>query len=115
MNQERPRILCISESLFQLKEICSAVSSLGYEVVPASSPERAWACCVGIDVAAVVLGTESLTEMGCSAAQSIRMARPDLPLLLLEQQGHNRNVLYGINAVAASVSLMVQKLVTLRI
>ena len=111
MNQERPRILCISESLFQLKEICSAVSSLGYEVVPASSQERAWACCVGTDVAGVVLGTESLTEMGYSAAQSIRMARPDLPLLLVAEQGHNRNVLYGINAVATSVSLMAKKLV----
>jgi hypothetical protein len=114
MRQERPRILCISESPAQLKEICSAVFSLGYEVISASSPERALACCIGTNVVAVVLGTESLTEMGCSAAQSIRMVRPDLPLLLLEQ-GHNGDVPHGISAVAANVSVMAQKLVALLI
>jgi DNA-binding NtrC family response regulator len=115
MRQERPRILCISESPVQLKEMCSAVFSLGYEVISASSPERALACCIGTNVVAVVLGTDSLTEMGCSAAQSIRMARPDLPLLLLEQQGDNGNVPHGISAVAANVSAMAQKLVALLI
>jgi PleD family two-component response regulator len=112
MRQERPRILCISESSSQLKEICSAVFSLGYEAISASSPERALACCIGTDVVAVVLGTESLTEMGYSAAQSIRMARPDLPILLLEQ-GHDEIVPHGVSAVAASVSMMTQKLVAL--
>ena|ERR1700761_5043227 len=112
MRQERPRILCISESPVQLKEISSAIASLGYEAILASTPERALACCIGTQVAAVVLGTESLTEMGFSAAQSIRMARPDLPILLLEQ-GHNGDVPHGISAVAASVSTMAQKLVAL--
>jgi hypothetical protein len=114
MSLERPRILCISESPTQLKEMCSAVFSLGYEVISASSPERALACCIGTNVAAVVLGTESLTEMGCSAAQSIKMARPDLPILLLEQQGPSGEVPpRGISAVAATVSTMAQKLVAL--
>jgi hypothetical protein len=92
--------------------MCAAISAKGYDFSAASSPEQAVANCIGNRVVAVALGTESITEMGCSAAQSIKMARPDLPVLLLEQ-GHDENVPHGISAVATTVSIMAQKLVAL--
>jgi DNA-binding NtrC family response regulator len=110
--REEQRVLCVSESTTQLKEMCSAVSSIHYEAVSASTPQEAVACCSSNHVAAVVLDSEFLTEKGWSAAQSIKMLSPALPILLLEQ-GHNGDIPSGVDGVATTVSTMLQKLAAL--
>jgi DNA-binding NtrC family response regulator len=110
--REVQRVLCVSESTTQLKEMCSAISSMHYEAVSASTPEEAVACCSSNHVAAVVLDSEFLTEKGWSAAQSIKMLSPALPILLLEQ-GHNGDIPSGVDGVATTVPSMLQKLAML--
>jgi DNA-binding NtrC family response regulator len=110
--REVRRVLCVSESTTQLKEMCSAVSSIHYEAVSAFTPQEAVACCSSNHVAAVVLDSEFLTQEGWSAAQSIKMLNPALPILLLEQ-GHNGDIPSGIDGVATTVPTMLQKLASL--
>ena len=107
--REERRVLCVSKSPTQLKEMCSAVSSLHYEAVAASTPQQAVACCSSNHVVAVVLDSEFLTEKGWSAAQSIKMLNPALPILLLEQ-GHNGDIPNGVDGVATTVPTLLQKL-----
>jgi hypothetical protein len=113
-HREIRRILCVSQSPASLKEIRSAISSLEYEAVPATFPEQAVACCVGNHIVAVVMDSEFLTKEkeGWSVARSIKMVNPTLPVLLLEQ-GHNNDTPPGVDAVATTVFIMMQKLVVL--
>ena len=107
--RELQRVLCVSKSASQLKEMCSAISSMHYEAVSASTPQEAVACCSSNHVAALVLDSEFLTKEGWSAAQSIKMLNPTLPILLLEQ-GHNGDIPSGVDGVATTVPTMLQKL-----
>ncbi len=107
--REIHRILCVSQSPSQLKELVSAVSSMAYEAVSASSPEQAVACCIGNALAAIVIDSEFLTEGGWTVPHSIKMVRPDLPILLLKQK-HEGDIPHGVEAVAPSVPLIMQKL-----
>lgn len=92
--------------------MCAAISAIEYQAVSASTPQQAVACCTSNHVAAVVMGSEFLTEMGWSAAQSIKMVSPGVLILLLEQ-GHSENIPFGVDAVVTTVSLMALKLVAL--
>ncbi len=112
LRREIRQILCVSQSPSQLKELISAVSSIAYEAVPASSPEQAVACCIGNPLAAIVIDSEFLTEGGWTVPQSIKMVRPDLPILLLKQE-HTGDIPHEVEAVASTVPLILQKLAVL--
>jgi CheY-like chemotaxis protein len=110
--RETLRILCVFKSPSQLKELVSAISSMACKAVSASSPEQAVACCISDHLVAIVIDSEFLTESGWTVARSIKMVRPDLPILLLAQV-HNEDTPHGVAAVATTVPLMVQKLAAL--
>jgi DNA-binding NtrC family response regulator len=113
MSRREPhQILCVSRSPSQLKELTSAVSSMAYEAVSASSPEQAVACCIGNPLVAIIVDSEFLTEGGWTVPQSIKMVRPDLPIFLLKQE-HNGDIPHGVEAVAPTVPLIMQKLAIL--
>jgi DNA-binding NtrC family response regulator len=107
--REKPRILCVSRSASQLESICSAVSHREYEVVSASTPEQAVAVCVSHSLAAVVLDSEFCTEMGWSAAQTFKIVKPDLPVVLVGHD-HQQAPPNGVDAVAPSRSAIQHKL-----
>jgi len=109
LGREKPRILCVSHSFFHLQLMRSALLSRKYEALTASTPEQAVAFCVGNNVAAVVLDSEFPTEYGWSAAQTFKIINPRLPVLLL-QSGHNGDIPAGVDGVAATVALMLDKL-----
>ena len=107
--QEKPRVLCVSRSSSRLTAICSALSHREYEVLGAATPEQAVAVCVSNNLAAVVLGSEFSTEAGWSAAQTFKMVKPQLPVVLL---GHNhlQALPHGVDAVAPNYSAIQNKL-----
>jgi DNA-binding response OmpR family regulator len=112
LRRDTRRILCISQSPSKLKEFSSAVSSMAYEAVPVTSPQQAVACCSSNPVTAVVMDSEFLTDTGWSVARSLKMVSPSLIILLLEH-GHNGDIPDGIDAVATTLSLIMQKLAVL--
>jgi DNA-binding NtrC family response regulator len=109
MGRAKPRILCVSRSSSQMEAIRSALSSRDYEVVEASTPEQAVAVCVSNSLAAIVLDSEFATEAGWSAAQTFKMVKPHLPVVLL---GHNHEASppHGVDAVASNYSAILRKL-----
>ena len=107
--REKPRILCVSRSASQLKAICSAVPSRDYEVLAASTPEQAVAVCVSNNLAAVVLGSEFSTETGWSAAQTFKMVKPRLPVVLLGDD-HQLQPPHGVDAIASTYFAIQQQL-----
>lgn len=109
LGREKLRILCVSHSFFHLHLMRSALLSRRYEALAASTPEQAVAFCVANNVAAVVLDSEFTTEHGWSAAQTLKIINPHLPVLLLES-GHNGDTPPGVDGVAATVALMLDKL-----
>src|SRR5689334_5964653 len=108
MGRAKPRILCVSRSSSQLEAIRSALPSSDYEVLAASTPEQAVAVCVSNNVDAVVLDSEFVTNEW-SAAQTVKMVKSHLPVLLLAHN-HRQNPPNGVDAVASTYSVMLHKL-----
>ena len=104
----KPRILCVSRSEFRLRTICSSIPPREYEIVSASTPEQAVAFCVSNQLAAVVLDSEFLTD-GWSAAKTLKLVSPNLPVVLLgwKDEGDTPR---GIDAVATTYSHLAHKL-----
>lgn len=107
--REKPRILCVSRSAYQLREMRSAFPPREYEVLSASTPEQAVAVCVSNYISAVVLDSEFSTEAGWSAAQSLKMVNPKLSVMLLLNTADG-TVHSGVDAVVHSHSHMLPKL-----
>ena len=104
----KPRILCVSRSEFQLRTICSAISCKEYEIVSASTPEQAVAFCASNQLAAVVLDSEFVTN-GWSAAKTLKLVNPKVPVVLLGWNDDN-NTPHGVDAIAVTFSQLADKL-----
>ncbi len=107
--REKPRILCVSRSAYQLRTMRSAFPLWEYEVLSASTPEQAVAVCVSNHISAVVLDSEFSTEAGWSAARTLKMVNPQLPVLLLLNTADGP-VPSGVDAVVHSHSHILPKL-----
>ena len=80
-----------------------------YDVLSASTPEQVVAVCVSNHISAVVLDSEFSTESGWSAARTLKMVNPQLPVMLL-LKNDDADVPSGIDAIAPSHSHMLTKL-----
>lgn len=107
--RKKPRVLCVSRSAYQLRVMHDAFPARDFDVLSASTPEQAVAVCLGDHVSAVVLDSEFSTESGWSAAQTLKMVNPHLPVMLLLNSADD-TVPSGIDAVAHSHSHLLPKL-----
>jgi DNA-binding response OmpR family regulator len=105
---DKPRILCVSRSAFQLRTICSAIGSRDYEAISATTPEQAVAVCVNNKLAAVVLDSEFVID-GWSAAKTFKMINPHLPVVLLGWRDE-KDTPHGVDAIADTYSNLAPKL-----
>lgn len=106
--RDKTRILCVSRSPVQLKQMRLALSSAKYDALSASTPEQAVAVCVSNQLAAVVLDSEFLTD-GWSAPQTLKMVNPRVPVVLLGWP-KNGEPPHGVDAIAETYSHLVHKL-----
>jgi len=107
--RDKPRILCVSRSAYQLRAMRDAFPLKDYEVLSASTPEQAVAVCVSNHISAVVLDSEFSTEAGWSAAQTLKMVNPRLPVMLVLESAAG-TVPSGVDVVAPSHSHILPKL-----
>ena len=107
--RKKLRILCVSRSGYQLRAMHDAFPARDFEVLSASTPELAVAVCLSDHVSAVVLDSEFSTESGWSAAQTLKMVNPHLPVMLLVNSTDGP-VPSGVDAVAHSYSHILPKL-----
>lgn len=107
-SQQKPRILCVSRSPFQIGTLCETLPAQDYDIISASTPEQAVAFFVSNKLDAVVLDSEFATD-GWSAAATFKMVNPQLPVILVRGQDVT-NLPYGVDAIADSHSHLVQEL-----
>jgi len=104
-DRRKPRILCVSTSSSQLELIISHFAEEEFEAIAAASPEEAVAFCAANHVSAIVMDSEFVTEGGWTVAQSLRMVKPQLPIVLLKA-GHGRELPPHVDAVACKVEMI---------
>jgi DNA-binding NtrC family response regulator len=109
LGRDKPRILCVSRSPYQLRAMRSAFPASEYQVLAASTPEQAVAVCLNNRIAAVVLDSEFSTESGWSASRTLKMVNPQLRVMLLLKNGDG-TVPSGVDAVAPNHFHMLIKL-----
>lgn len=107
--REKPRILCVSRSVYHLRVMRGAFPAREYQVLSASTPDQAVAVCLSNHISAVVLDSEFSTESGWSAARTLKMVNPQLPIMLV-LKNVTGIVPSEVDAVAHSHSHMLTKL-----
>jgi len=76
-----------------------------FEAIGAASPQEAVAFCAANDVSAIVMDSEFVTEGGWTVAQSLRMVKPHLPIVLLKA-GRRCKLPPHVDAVAGKVEMI---------
>ncbi|HET9790394.1 MAG TPA: response regulator [Candidatus Angelobacter sp.] len=103
--QQKHRILCVSGSVSQLRAIVSHFPQDEFETIASSSPEEAVAYCAANHISAIVLDSEFATEDGWTVAQSFRMVKSQLPIVLLNA-GPRRELPLYVDAIACKVEMI---------
>ena len=107
--REKPRILCVSRSAYELRAMRSPSPPGNMKCFPPQPRNRPWPFVLSNHISAVVLDSEFSTEAGWSAAQTLKMVNPRLPVMLLLKSAEGA-VPSGVDAVAHSHSHMLPKL-----
>jgi|SRR5579859_247586 len=80
------RILCIAQSAQRLHVLEAAIRESGYSVLLAFTADHAVAVCVSHEIVAVILDAELMRDGGSGVAETLKLLRPTLPILLLDQR-----------------------------
>jgi DNA-binding response OmpR family regulator len=92
-------VLCVACSPVVFDSLNHAFRHSKLHVLSAATRDKGVAICVAEPIAVAVLDGESIRGQECSVAQSLKMVRPSLPIILLEERGRLSNIPEGINAV----------------
>jgi len=82
----RYRILCVADSVFGLQTLQEALQGSGYDVLLAFTADHAVAATIGDKFDAIILEAELIRKQGSAAAAALKLARPDVPVLLLNHR-----------------------------
>ena len=93
------RVLCVACSPAVFNSLEHAFRHSKLHALCAATRETGVAICVAETVAVAVLDGESIRGEECSVAQALKMVRPNLPIILLEERESRSNIPEGIDAV----------------
>ena len=94
-----PRVLCVACSPTVFGALDHALRYSKFHVLCAATRDKGVAICVAEVIAVAVLDGESIRGEECSVAQALKMVRPNLPIILLEERERLSNLPAGIDAV----------------
>ena len=84
--RRRYRILCVADSFFGLQTLQEALQGSGYEVLLAFTPDHAVAATIRDRFDAIILEAELIRREGSATAEALKLARPEVPVLLLNHR-----------------------------
>jgi DNA-binding response OmpR family regulator len=101
------RILCVACSAATFSQLHSVLRNSHYSVLTAATPSQAVAICVAQFVAAAIVDAESLRGKEWPVVKSLKMVRPSLPIILLDERRTERELVLpeGISDVLSVSSL----------
>jgi hypothetical protein len=88
---DRPRLLCFACTPAVFDRLHRALRDSSLRVLFATTADQAVALCVAQTVAVAVLHAESIRGHEWSVARSLKMVRPALPILLLDDRKSERD------------------------
>ena len=94
-----PRVLCVACSSQVFTKLDQTLGRSGLHVLSAATRDRGVAVCVAETVAVAVLDGESIRGEEGSVAQSLKMVRPNLSIILLDERKRRSNIPKGIDVV----------------
>jgi DNA-binding response OmpR family regulator len=83
---KRQRVLCVVQSLFRLGPLQDAIRESGYEVLLAFTADHAVAACISSECDAVILDADLIRSPTSTLAETLKLARPNVPILLLDHR-----------------------------
>jgi ActR/RegA family two-component response regulator len=94
-----PRVLCVACSPAVFARLDHAFRYSGLHVLSAATRDKGVAVCVAEVIAVAVIDGESIRGEACSVAKALKMVRPSLRIILLEERKRLSEVPDGIDAV----------------
>ena len=94
-----PRVLCVACSHAVFNGLDQAFRYSKLHVLSAATRDKGVAICVAETVAVAVLDGESIRGQEGSVARSLKMVRPNMSIILLEERKRLSNIPEGIDAV----------------
>ena len=84
--KQNERVLCAGPLLPGLRELQEAVERQGYDVLLAFTADHAVAVLIANRCDAVILDAELIRAEWATVAETLKLARPDVPILLLDHR-----------------------------
>jgi DNA-binding response OmpR family regulator len=105
--RDRIRILCIACSASGLSTLERALKGSYYSVLTAATPDQGVAMCVAQFVAAAIVDAESIRGKEWSVVKSLKLVRPSLPIVLLDERSDGRDLSLpeGVDQLVSITSL----------
>ena len=94
-----PRVLCVACSSQVFTKLDQTLSHSGLHVLSAATRDRGVAICVAEAISLAVLDADSIRGEECSLATTLKMVRPGLPIILIEERGRSSPIPNNIDAV----------------
>ena len=93
------RVLCVACSSAVFSRLDRAFAASKFHVLSAATRDKGVAVCVAEAIAVAVLDGESIRGEEVSLATALKMVRPNLPVILLEERERQSNIPQGVDAV----------------
>lgn len=94
-----PRVLCVACSAAVFSRLDHAFTDSKFHVLSAATCDKGVALCVAETIAIAILDGESIRGKEVSLATALKMIRPKLPIILLEDRERVSNIPDGVDAV----------------
>lgn len=94
-----PRVLCIGCSPNVFAGLNGVLRQSNLYALAAATCEQAVAVCVAEVISLAIVDCEALSDGEWSVAQSLKMVRPALPVILLENDQYGSGAPEGVDAV----------------
>jgi DNA-binding response OmpR family regulator len=107
VRKSHERVLCVGPLLPGLRALQEAIQRQGYEVLLAFTADHAVAVSIANSCHAVIVDAELIRAEGVTLAETLKLARPEIPVLLLdhrEDQSRRDSLPTGVDAAVVGKS-----------
>lgn len=105
--ERRDRVLCLARSSALLEQMRKALKAYRYDLLGAFTADQGVAICVSHWIAAAILEANMVRDQEWSVVKTLKLIRPNLPILLLDERQRDRGDLPpdGVDGVASRTSI----------
>jgi DNA-binding response OmpR family regulator len=105
--EKRERVLCLARSAALLEQMRKALKAYRLDLLGAFTADQGVAICVSHSIDAAILEANMIRDQAWSVVKTLKMIRPNLPILLLDERQRNRGDMppEGVDGLANSASM----------